>query len=143
MNEQLKQAKASIRAFIQAHWSDEKLCAVYAFNRDGKMLYESGCCCLLGVTLSERLHESSQGMCPFRLGKEDRHHYYIAQELPMAIVAERAYRDLGWNGTRGYYSEIRRCNRFSALLRAEMRRREHQRDLLPERLGLDVEVLVA
>ncbi len=130
MNPELKQAKASIRAFIRMHWNDEKLCAVYAFNRDGKMRYSSGCCCLLGVTAFDRLHQVDT--CPFWTPGTAQHHYYEAKALSGALSAEKAYLFLGFYG-----GEPQRQPRLSAILRAEMRRRERLRRV-PERLGLDV-----
>ncbi len=127
MNPELKQAKQAIRAFIRMHWSDQKLAEVYAFNRDGKMCYSSGCRCLLGVTASERLHGNAD--CPYILGQQGRHHYYVAKRLPLAEAAEGAYLYLGFYGNQQA--------RLSAILRAEMRRRARLRRA-PERLGLDV-----
>ncbi len=131
MNPELKLAKQTIRAFIRMHWSDQKLCEVYAFNRDGKMWYSSGCHCLLGVTSSEQLHGAAN--CPYTMGQQARHHYYAAKELPLALVAEQAYLSIGAN-------DHTRRRLLSAILRAEMRRRAHVRSVepIPERLGLDV-----
>jgi hypothetical protein len=88
----------------------------------------------MGVTHSERLH----------LGHDcNRDHYWVARKQDLAQTrrfaalfptsrigrAERAYNFLGFSANFGYCfgdDELRR-RRFSALLRAEMRRRERIR----------------
>ncbi len=130
MNQTLKQSKQAIRAFIRMHWSDQKLTEVYAFNRDGKMHWNDYCGCLLGVTLSQILH-TRQSICPdWAPGS----HYTRAKlSLPRAATLEEAYWYLG----DGCYIRGNVCDdalaqrRLSAILRAEMRRRERVRQAAP------------
>lgn len=125
----LQQQKAIIRAFIRANWSDLRLHEVYAFNRDGKMTYFNSCCCIMGVTdESLSLHTGSIGPACERV----LNHYDEARELPHGIAAEGAYHQLGYNlnSQLGYLNDLPldpdqvRQERLSAILRAEIRRRE-------------------
>jgi hypothetical protein len=116
----LRKAKHDIRAFIQAHWSDEKLAEVYVFNQDGKMDLHNACSCVLGVTLAATLHHKQCGPLLSDM------HYSVAKFLPGAREAEMGY------------AKIRSCcvegrtadewpgiaqRRLSAIFRSEMRRR--------------------
>jgi hypothetical protein len=120
---QLLKSKQVIREWIRTHLSDEKLASVAAFNEDGKMGFRNPCGCLLGVTYSDPLH----------LGHDcDHEHYRRARRQDLARLspsgmgpAEKAYLFLGFAA--GFHNglgddEVRR-RRFSALLRAERRRR--------------------
>lgn len=131
LQESIRDAKQYIRAFIRTNWDDQKLLEVYAFNADGKMSYFHGCNCLMGVTLSDKLHKE---MCEeFKRTLKgnlpaDKDHYSLAHALPGSLNAEVAYRNLGarsWAGCHLYSttSDQRRRVRLSALLRAEIRRR--------------------
>ncbi len=126
MKQDLKQSKQAIRAFIRAHWSDEKLCAVFAFNLDGKMSYSDSCGCIRGVTLADTLHTEHELHIYHRPGtpREQLMHYSEAGNLPGAWAAEFAY------GRLGPYELAQR--RLSAILRAEMRRRERLAAPMPE-----------
>lgn len=106
-------AKRAIRVFIRAHWPDQKLAEVYAFNRDGKMSYLDSCCCILGVTLADTLHNSA--------GK--------GRLLANSELVEYSYLVLTF---RRFPSNVEKSNalaqrRLSAILRAEMRRRDKLR----------------
>jgi len=116
LSKQLSMARKDIRAFIQTHWSDQKLHDVYAFNADGKMRFGSTCCCLMGVTLTTpHIRECPQPIVP--------NHYFRAQLLPGGHEAENGYRLFGFFKTFGCSSDALRRVRLSALLRAEIRRR--------------------
>ncbi len=129
MNQTLKQSKQAIRAFVRAHWSDQKLTEVYAFNRDGKMHWNDYCGCLLGVSLAETLH-TRQSKCPdLILGM---HYISVKKSLRNAAMVEAAYWHL-WDGSyiRGFLCwDALAQRRLSAILRAEMRRREHIRVMI-------------
>ena len=128
MTEELKWAKQGIREWI-GEFSDQRLAEVYAFNADGKMRYNDGCACLMGVTLAQRLHvcmansccpESDFGLCT---------HYGAASHMYGASFAETAYYALGHGDYRGckpkpYMNKHLRQRRLSPILRAEMRRRD-------------------
>ena len=132
----LSQAKQEIRNFIRTYWSDQKLAEVYAFNADGKMRYHSTCCCFLGVTQSEVLHQT----CP--LGMEPIHYLFVKENYAGAKRAEGAYAMLGWpsswliSGDRddvlGFGYETIRRRRLSPILRAEMRLRSRLFKEVPE-----------
>lgn len=127
---ELRKSKRMVREWVHAHFSDEKLASVVAFNADGKMGFRNPCSCLMGVTYSDCLHVD-----------QDCHHehYQLARQqdwLQSGCFAaflsssgmgktERAYLFLGFSATFSDCfgdDEVRR-RRFSALLRAEMRRR--------------------
>jgi hypothetical protein len=128
---ELRKSKQMIREWVRTHFSDEKLASVLAFNEDGKMGFRSPCSCLMGVTYSDHLH----------LGYDCQHeHYWRARREDLAQMgrlaallfpsgmgkAEKAYCFLGFSAAfRNCFGddEVRR-RRFSALLRAEMRRRD-------------------
>lgn len=118
---ELADAKRYIRRFVQLHWTDQRLAEAYAFNRDGRMRYDSCCACLMGVTLSEVLHVFGVDC--------DRAHYDSAQMLLGAARAENAYLELENLGASVEYQDTveRGQRRLSAILRAEMRRRDRQR----------------
>jgi hypothetical protein len=114
-------AKRTIRAWIQAHFSDEKLAEVYAFNADCKMSLEDPCGCLLGVTLPTTLHQDyivCGKFCPDRNS-----HYATAKKLPSGRAVEYAYYCLGF----GLFPSLRRY-RLARILRAEIKRRDRERE---------------
>ncbi len=95
----LQWAKRAIRTFIKANWSDQKLLEVYAFNRDGKMKYDSVCRCIRGVSLCDTLHVSYCGESNnWSEGSDQQHHYNKTKELPGFEAAELAYHMLGTLG---------------------------------------------
>src|SRR4051794_22604747 len=122
---ELRKAKQVIREWIRTHFSDEKLASVAAFNEDGKMGFRNPCGCLLGVTYSDPLH----------LGHDCNHeHYRRARRQDLALFspsglgkAEKAYLLLGVTAacSNGLGGDEGRRRGFSALLRAERRRRRN------------------
>jgi hypothetical protein len=128
---ELRNSKQIVREWVRANFSDQRLASVTAFNADGGMTFRNPCGCLMGVTHSERLHVGHD--C-------DRKHYWLARRQDLAQTrrfaalfptsrigkAEKAYNFLGFSANFNNCfgdDEIRR-RRFSALLRAEMRRRD-------------------
>jgi hypothetical protein len=127
---ELRKSKQIVREWVRANFSDQKLANVVAFNADGNMSFRNPCGCLMGVTFSERLHAGHD--C-------DRQHYWLArrQDLaktrPLAALfptsrvgrAEKAYNFLGFSPSFAdcFGDDDLRRRRFSAILRAEMRRR--------------------
>jgi len=135
---ELRKSKRIVREWVEAHFSDQRLASVAAFNADGKMSFRNPCGCLMGVTYSERLHAGED--C-------DREHYWRARRHDLAQTrrfaplfassrigkAEKAYNFLGFTASFSNCfgdDEIRR-RRFSALLRAEMRRRARLNGFTP------------
>lgn len=128
---ELRKSKQIVREWVRANFSDQKLASVAAFNSDGKMTFRNPCGCLMGVTYSRHLHTGHD--C-------DREHYWLARRQDLAQTrrfaalfpssrigkAEKAYNFLGFS-TRFdscFGDDNIRRRRFSALLRAEMRRRD-------------------
>jgi len=131
---ELRKSKEIVRAWIRAHFSDQKLASVAAFNADGRMSFRNPCGCLMGVTFSDRLHEGHG--C-------NREHYWMARRqdlmetrrfaalFPTTRIGktEKAYNFLGFSrdfNTCFGDDELRR-RRFAAILRAEMRLRARLR----------------
>lgn len=156
LQSQLRESKQQIRSFIRANWDDQKLHDVYAFNADGKMSYFSGCNCLMGVTLSNKLHHRMCDEVKLLVSCWDLvtgtylpqfgSHYSRAHALPDAKNAERAYHNLGHGSVVSLYGEEspysmasdgRRKRRLSAILRAEIKRRSRLNPVTGNPLGTD------
>lgn len=136
---ELRRSKQVVREWVRTHFCDQKLASVLAFNSDGGMSFRNPCGCLMGVTYSERLHFGHD--C-------DREHYWIARREDLAQTrrfavlfpqsrigkAEKAYNFLGFSSSfeSCFGDDQVRRRRFSALLRAEMRRRELLHGLTPQ-----------
>ena len=132
---ELRSAKQIVRAWVRTHFSDYKLASVVAFNADGRMSFQNPCGCLMGVTFSEPLHVGEQ-TC-------NHEHYWKARRQDLAQTrrfaalfprsrmgkAEKAYNFLGFSHRLSgcFGDDDLRQRRFSALLRAEMRRRANLR----------------
>jgi hypothetical protein len=71
---ELQNAKQTIRDWVRANFSDQKLASVAAFNADGRMSFRNPCGCLMGVTYSDPLHtgNGSGNDC-------NREHYWLAR----------------------------------------------------------------
>jgi hypothetical protein len=128
---ELRNSKQIVRDWVRSNFSDQRLAGVAAFNSDGKMSFRNPCGCLMGVTFSEPLH----------MGHDcDRKHYWLARRQDLAQTrrfaalfpssrigkAEKAYNFLGYSAafSNCFGDDELRRRRFSALLRAEMRRRD-------------------
>ncbi len=130
----LQRSKQIIRDWIRTNFSDQKLASVTAFNADGRMSFRSSCGCLLGVTYSDPLHaeENCNGE-HYRLARRQdsaQSRRWAAPFAPSGMgKLEKAYLFLGlspaFNNCVGD-DQLRR-SRLSALLRAEMHRRDRLR----------------
>lgn len=130
--QQLREAKQAIRAFIKLHWSYQKLVEVIAFNADGRMRFDTFCLCIKGVTLADTLHR-----LPCRLsGYDIRHHYTQAAFLSGADSAELGYGALAY----GHGDDIRQ-RIFDRILRAELRRRGREQSQAAEVAPAEAEVV--
>lgn len=110
----IKDLKKSIRAFMQAHYTDERLTQLLAHAQDGKLSFMS-CCCFIGiVSAPDAAFESGR---PAR-GTLHVGHTMIARRLDGAIGAEWAFARLG------NIDAVRR-RVLIPMIRAEMKRREH------------------
>jgi hypothetical protein len=128
---ELRSSKQIVREWVRANFDDQKLASVAAFNADGKMTFRNPCGCLMGVTHSDPLHMDAA--C-------NRKHYWVARRQDLAQTrrlaalfpssrigkAEKAYNFLGFSPTFSncFGDDNLRRRRFSALLRAEIRRRD-------------------
>lgn len=136
----LKEAKAVIRAFIRANWNDQKLHDVYAFNRDGRMHFTSVCSCIIGVTGASTLHD----VCT------SAHYHSVKLFTPGAWQAEVGYRVLHHSRFDGvsiegsWHPKLAQV-RLSAMIRAEMRRRDRARAAEQKRQQLadELEAIIA
>lgn len=119
---------APLRAFLQAHYSDEKLAALLAHAEDGKLVYES-CCCFVGIaTADHALHVKNE----FYFTEE---HYSQALALPGGASADLAYcllvkeMNIFFNINKKERNKYRR-QQIIPLIREEMARREALRNVV-------------
>ena len=120
-----QERKKYIRAFMQNHYTDERLAMLLAHARDGKLEFQS-CCCFIGVVTSpHRLR--GEMPCFGSSGIIKERHYFDAQALDGGEEAEEAFRKLdGCQGEEVGDGAIRR-RILIPMIRAEMRRREKLR----------------
>jgi hypothetical protein len=139
---ELQKSKRIVREWVRAYFSDEKLACVAAFNEDEKMSFRDSCGCLMGVTFSQRLHSRCHSAY-----KCDGEHYWQARKLDLSQTKPLARPFLSWRIGKtesayiflGFSPKFDNCfghddlrrRRLSALLRAEMRRRERTRCIEP------------
>lgn len=117
----IRELKKPIRAFMQAQYTDERLAQLLCHARDGKLSYAS-CCCFIGVSTADHALQSWQ---------EDpdvaQPHIRVARSLPLAHVAEVAFRDLVKTWWIEGDSDLCRQRILIPMIRAEMKRREKLR----------------
>ncbi len=116
MTEQQRR-KQHIRAFMQVHYTDERLAQILAHAQDGRLAYTS-CCCLIGARTAQHALQ----------GKNDNWRQYSGHESPHTTIsghASSAYCDLH-NGLAGFFGDRDKVRRriLIPMIRAEMRRRE-------------------
>jgi hypothetical protein len=125
MNTQLRQNKATIRAFMRANYTDGKLIELLEHARSGKLAFYS-CCCFIGVPTAD--HELQPSSIVGAQHSREKH-YGKAVMLPGAKVAEEAYRLLSPYAHDGspidYYRESDPLRRriLIPMILAEIRRR--------------------
>jgi len=119
MTEQ-QERKRHIRAFMQAHYTDERLAQLLAHAQDGKLGFIS-CCCFVGIATADHA---------LRGGDESiGEHYGDAMEFVGAQEAEDSYNHLYRIGGRGLnWAETAERNSLRrrvliAMIRTEMKRR--------------------
>ena len=115
--------KRVIRAFMQAHYTDERLAQLLAHAQDGKLDYVS-CCCFIGIVTADH---ALRGY--IQVGSSETRHLQAALLLDGAEDAENAFLNLPFRNTeeesvisRAEYVEARR-RILIPMIRAEMRRR--------------------
>ena len=119
-----QERKKHIRAFMQAHYTDERLTQLLAHAQDGKLNYTS-CCCFIGIaTTDDRLQVDG-----FRHESQHSFHYLDAQKLAGSKLAEDSFFYLVRTNGETYIDppgEIR-SRILIPMIRAEMKRRENIR----------------
>ncbi len=147
MNQQLKQAKEHIRAFLRTPiWTDEKLCALLAHAQDKLSMWS--CCCLIGFPTGDHAALPAIIRRNVMFGDEvDIRsfgiHYNQTRRLPLSEIAEDAFFLLGnplkckvegeyrFRYDRPESDELRR-RRIRPIIRRELREREMARLLRSE-----------
>ena len=124
-----QERKRAIRAFMQAHYTDEKLAQLLAHAQDGRLKYDS-CCCFIGVATADH---ALRGSCDWH-----EPHYKIAQRESIDIAyakgglnAEIAYLHLAPHNYTAQGEVIRR-RILIPMIRAEQRRRERMNVSMPQ-----------
>jgi hypothetical protein len=116
MDQDLKENKQTIRAFMREHYTDERLAMLLAHAQSGRLAYMS-CCCFIGIpTADHALQGESGGIY------STTRHYIRAAILPLAREAESAYCNLA-----ECEGDQQRIRRLIPIIKAEMRRRERLR----------------
>lgn len=114
----IQKAKKTVRAFMQAHYTDKRLAQLLCHARDGKLAYYS-CCCFIGIpTANHALKQKTT-----HVGVP---HYEEAKRLNGAGAAEVAFCELMLAGNSDFKKpedEVRR-RVLIPMIRAEMKRRE-------------------
>lgn len=120
-----KGAKAELRAFMQAHYSDERLAALLAHAQDGKLSYNS-CDCFVGIVTAKHAlhaglmrHEDYLPECGI--------HLHAARILDRGYHAEAAFLFLGQCINGNLIGDELRSRILIPMIRAEQRRRERLR----------------
>lgn len=113
----IREVKKPIRAFMQTHYTDERLAQLLCHTRDGKLSYWS-CCCFIGIANSN--HALQVNLFETEKAGVETGHYLLSRKLQGAHEAESAYNMVGLfdadsDGTR------RRI--LIPMIRAEMKRR--------------------
>ena len=124
-----QERKRAIRAFF-VHYTDERLAALLAHARDGKLQYYS-CCCFVGAATADHALVRDYKLDP-SAPPPGWHvkHYQIAKHLEGAAQAEQAYAWLDDSGSVEAYREsadVVRQRILIPIIRTEMKRREYAR----------------
>jgi len=133
MTEQQKR-KQHIRAFMKAHYTDERLAQLLAHAQDGKLAFNS-CCCLIGAINSPHALRGDRTTNSYKeVPGEVNHHIRVRQEVgKLAVQAEQAFCEMCAGPGRDCYSgDAKRRRILIPMIRAEMRRRERARAAQPE-----------
>lgn len=126
--------KHAIRAFMRAHYTDERLAWLLAHARAGKLMYTS-CCCFIGIATADHALRAEHRCVSRQNENKKRDHLNDAELLHGAAEADDAYLEL-WLDRRnksvavGAPDVIRR-RILIPMIRAEMRRRAWVREVRP------------
>jgi len=135
MTEQQKH-KQHIRAFMQAHYTDERLAQLLAHAQDGKLAFDS-CCCFIGATTAQHSLQPSRQTTGYQEGwvsvdGQSEIHTALARVSEMAVKAETAFCHLTTELNDDSRGDSVRRRILIPMIRAEMRRRERARGVQPE-----------
>lgn len=117
MNKQLKRNKQVLRQFMREHYTDERLAMLLAHAQSGRLAFHS-CCCFIGVVTADH---ALQGAFP----SANANHLALARTLPKAYEAEEAFLNLSPDDFVG--DDERRRRRLISIIKAEIRRRDRER----------------
>ncbi len=123
-----QERKQYIRAFMRAHYTDERLAQLLAHAEDEKLSYTS-CCCFIGIVTADHALRSDHRASMWDAGPQD--HYRRAQKLDFERRAENAYQGLA-----SLEGDPKRRRILIPIIRAEMRRRA----LTRQEVGADARV---
>lgn len=123
-----QERKQTIRAFMRANYTDERLAWLLAYAREGKLAYYS-CCCFIGIPTSDH---SLKGVSDYTTID---HYMTSSLHLVGAGPANAAYANLGNGRYDGIFpashdrldsgiADARRIRILIPIIRAEQRRRE-------------------
>lgn len=129
MDQELKECKQIIRGFMREHYSDERLAMLLAHAQSGRLAYHS-CCCFIGVVTADhalRSQVSSAANANY-LGLARANHLGLARTtLRGAFEAEAAFLNLSVNF---YGGDPQRIRRLIPIIKAEIRRRDRERQAI-------------
>jgi hypothetical protein len=109
-----QERKQHIRAFMQAHYTDERLAQLLAHAQDGKLAYLS-CCCLIGVRSAKHALQGRNNDWNTYSG----HGKMSDTAVPGSGLASNAYAWL----CGPIYDDAKRRRILIPMIRAEMKRR--------------------
>lgn len=113
-----REAKGHIRAFMQVHYTDERLAQLLAHAQQGRLEFHS-CCCFIGITTAD--HALATG---YKFGQMG--HYLTAKAMQGAVAAEEAFLRLDMSARKTgmiFSASANRSRILIPMVRAEMRRR--------------------
>jgi hypothetical protein len=122
MDIDLKENKRIIRNFLRANYTDERLAMLLAHAQSGRLSYDS-CCCLIGLPSASHALYGRDEFCADR-GAPNPTHYGIVSDTYAGGLAESAFLRLGPD-------DATRCRRLIPIVKAEIRRRDHERAACP------------
>ncbi len=124
-----KEAKSHIRAFMQAHYTDERLSWLLAHARSGKFAFAS-CCCFIGIPTADHALRS---LCDWH-----QEHYVQAHQLGGSFEAEQCCYFISRDKS-GQQRTDKLIRILIPMVLAEMRRRDRRMDELARKMLAEVD----
>lgn len=131
MNQRLKANKQTIREFMYEHYTDERLVMLLAHAQSGRLTFHS-CCCFIGIATADHALRSDG----WDADGSSIHNSHIAtaRQLPGAARAEQAFLSLGYRREDEDFGPMmearRRVRRLIPIIKAEIRRRDRERQAI-------------